>query len=341
MKNNKEDVLALRISVGIIILSVIIGATALVKNTLYDNEIQTLIDNTPDEMVVLPSGVQYLRDDSLNKTILNIVKSNDYSKKEKREIIEVLALQGIDTTDFVEAYNTLDWLGMSKPETVETANKDKNSNINEDYEIKDKTPVINFLESSGLVSEVERLDVEDRGETGLNMLGGKSAKSYKNLYEAEKGFGTRLGLFFNVTALPNYEMVAAYTIGDEFLQCVYAINRDGTALRDGQDIEESEINTLTVKLSMTKTSSELKKVYKDYELLFTEEMSDVEPTMVDFYGSDENTINMICLDMENGRSYCIHCANGIEKTQAMSLVLELIDNIQIVDLIVYEEPDYD
>ena len=341
----KQDKIAGIVSISILALALVIGSIYFVNKTLDEKRISDLIATAPENCVVFPSGVSYPKNETLESIVIKMISSDDYTKKEKKEIIEIMAIQGIDTTNFVEAYNSVvKGLDISVPETISKYEQyDAVDGINDNFEIKNETPVIDFLKSEGLLTD--DIEVIDRGETGMTMLGGKSATSYRNLYEAEKGFGTRLGLFLYSTSLENYEMVNAYTVGDEFLQCVYAVNRDGSKLTAVQDIEASEINTLTVKLSMNKESDELKEVYKEYNLIYTDTMTDIEPTKVDFYGEDaenrENAIiHMMCMDMDNGRSYVIHTANGIDNVTARSLIHELITNLQYVDDIVYEEPEY-
>lgn len=337
LDTKRQEKMASRISIAIIALAAILGTGFFVHNTIKEDKYNTLIQSAPENTVVLPSGNTLPIDDNLEKTVISMIKSEDYSRKEKKQIIELMALQGVDTTNIVATYNSVVKGKDIKIPEDSTKVDDNNDGINDNYEILEKTPVINFLETNGLVTD--EIEVVDRGESGLNMLGGKSARSYKNLYEAEKAFGTRLGLFFYVGSLTNYEMVAAYTVGDEFLQCVYAINQDGTAITEDQDIESSDINTLTVKLSMTKESDELMKVYKEYDLYSIEKLATVDDFNVNFYG-DEEKINMITLDMTNGRSYVIHTANGIPIEIARALVYELDDGITYVDDIVYEEPTY-
>ena len=337
----KEEKMASRISLAIIALAAVVASGFFVSNTVKEDRYNKLVANVTEGSVVLPSGMYIPKDTNLENTVVAMIESPEYSKKEKKEIIEIMALQGIDTTVMVETYNNVT-KGKLKVETVEKEEPkvDYNDGINDEYEYLTSTPVINFLESIGVpTDELVAENKEDKSESGLNMLGGKSAKSYRNLYEAEKAFGTRLGLFFYVGCLKNYEMVAAYTVGDEFLQCVYAVNQDGTGLRDGQDIESSDINTLTVKLSMTKKVDELKQVYNDYELYSSEELETVNKFTVDFYGTAEK-INMIAFDMDNGRSYIIHTANGINIETARALVYELDDGLTYVNDIVYEEPTY-
>lgn len=349
-EKTKQDKMASLISVGLLGLSIVIGAVFFVNNTNKNHRLETLLENVQEGYVVLPSGASHPKNESLVAHVIKEIESDKNTKKQKKELIELMAIQGIDTTEMVEAYNSVYNTGLKASNTdkdedkaeaeVSTEKVDNDGDgINDLFEIKNETPVLNFLRTEGIVTD-DTLETVDRGESGINMIGGKSAKSYRNLYEAEKAFGTRLGMFFYSTTLVNHEMVAAYTVGDEFLQCVYAVNRDGSPIIEGQDIEESDINTLTVKLSMTKETDELRKVYKDYELQFEQEISTVEPTDTYFYGASEDQIHMICLDMDNGRSYVIHSANGIDAVTARCLVHELIDNLQYVDDIVYEEPTY-
>jgi hypothetical protein len=357
-KRHKQEVIASIASIVIIVLAIVIGIVAAIRKEIYNTKIENLLAKVEDtdDLVVLPNEIYLVNGDNLDSTVVGMIQSDEYTTKEKRQMIELLAMQGVDTTNMVIAYNEIvTGKKMEVPESseeesseeseessdeseydeIELAEADESSEVDESK----KQDIINFLDSSGLTTSVDS-ESTDTNDSGISLLGAKTAISYQNLYQAEKGFGARLGLLFTVDALENYEMVSAYTVSDEFLQCVYAVNQDGTALRDDEDIEEEEINTLTVKLSLTEKTDELKTVYNDYDLQFTKAMiseNETEEVEVYFYGTDKTTINLICLDMNSGRSYCIHTANGISDAVADNLVQELLDTLDYINEIQYNE----
>ena len=257
----REKNIAAIISLGImaVIIAIYIGVTF--TNAYNNAKLNNLIENVPDGCVLMPSGVLLTREEDIEMYTVNSLKSEDLSKKEKETIIKYLSLQDIDTSRY-QAYLDGDLDALEKPKETLVENEDTNSNKYTD-----------LLVNNGIINDAKD---NNKSESSLNMINGKPAISYRNLHEAEQGFGMSLGLYHYCDSLENYEMVNAYTVGTDFLQCVYAINIDGTPIQEGQDIEESEIKTITIKLSTNMEIQDMISVYNEYETQDIESLDDTD-----------------------------------------------------------------
>lgn len=306
-------------------ISISIGWFA--NRTIKEYREEHMFDNLDDGIVMLPDGTKYDSTDGTFKTFIeNYLDSPILKSKDKKKIIEYLNKQGIDTKYYI-AYLNGEEYDEPEYESIETlANTDNtntdNSTKTEEYVLAEEYK--DFLVSEGFVSE--DADVQ-KSESGLSMLNGRTAMSYPNLHQAETAFGERLGLYFTCDSLKNYEMVGAYTVETEFLQCVYAVNQDGSAIREGEDIESEAVTTLTVKLSKSVNAKQLIKVYDDYTEVRTEELDD---TVIHYCGDGDN-ITLVFCDRPDGRAYSIHSVQGIDIKVAQSLVNELFSNLILIE----------
>lgn len=293
--------LGLCLSVSIIIINI--------KADDYNNKHR--YDNVDDGSILMPNGVMYPEDSELLKSIIsNTLTSETATRKEKKELEKYLTEQDYDFS-FIN---------------VDTENDNELTKEEQDK-------YVEFLKAQGIIGD--EYDIESE-ENGLSTINGRKAISYKTLHEAEASFGENLGLYTYIDCLENYEMINAYTVGEDFLQCVYAINQDGTMITENQDIEQSKIKTITVKLSKSLKSDELIEVYSDNNYVevdtITQEGVNVKLLSRTDKDSEESLINLAYFDREDNRSYAIHCADGIEEWQIKEIINELFNNLYIENL---------
>lgn len=311
----RKDKVKAAVIAFVLLMVILIGSTAYyIDSILRDYAEEQLFENVDDGNVVLPSGEQLVNDGSLRGYIENYMDSPYLTRKEKEKILEYLKKQDIDTA-YYEAY--LD----NKEDEYVTSTEAIASNDTESIDDTESDEYKDFLVDNGYADKDDEVTTSD---SGLKMINGKSAVSYSNLHDAEVAFGMRLGLYTYVDSLENYEMISAYTVETEFLQCVYAINQDGSKLTEGEDIENADISTITVKLSSTLSAEDLISVYTKYKEQFTQTLDN---TKIYYTGDSEDDIKLIYCERPDGRNYSIRCADGLKKTTSESLVNELFANL--------------
>lgn len=329
-KEIKEKELASIIAFILFFGGIVLGVGIYSINYYNDYVEELRMANVEEGMFYLPGEV-YVHESEIETYLSGLIDGNSYPLEYKLEIMEYLHKQDYEKVDdymniINELYNTTYVIDDNTDIVLNMTNKDNLGTINGNLATKEQiSDTVEFLKSEGLLDSEFELSESTETDGGITGINTKEAISYRNLHEAEVGYGTKLGLYMYVDALKNYEMINAYTIGEEFMQCVYAINQDGTKITKESLADEKNIRTITVKLSTTKKSDELKKVYKEYPTLKS------LPTnygTIQFCGNELDLVNLIYVDRNDGRTYVIHTADGIDMTTSTNLVGELFANIE-------------
>ena len=293
---------------------------------------EQMIANVEDGYYYLP-GHEFVTDDNIDDYMSVVMHSNEYPLSFKLEVLEYLHKQDYENVnEYINVINKLygtKYVMDDKTDIVVNMNNATLGTINGNLATTQQViDTVDFLKSEGLLNKDFEISDSSETEGGMTGINAKEAISYSNLAEAEKAYGAKLGLYMYVDALKNYEMINAYIIDNDFMQCVYAINLDGTAVTEESIKNVEDIRTLTVKFSKISKAAELKSVYKNYAIL---ESVKTDYGTIQYCGSDSNIVNLIYVDRSDMRSYVIHSADGIKLDIAKQTMNELFANLEVIN----------
>lgn len=207
--------------------------------------------------------------------------------------------------------------------------------------------------SSTSSTSQDESNLEILGETATGRLvaeGAKRVKSFRTLAEAESDMGYYLGLHNYLECDSLYELVAMQSIGDnEWYQAtisashnyevieeahgVYRIKlNNGTEITDGNEVSEfiADYGTgFTVKTTRTGSLDTL--IYPYGEEFKTHHRFNIHGVMVDFRGYEDGKYLLAYFEVPNGKKYSIYSSVGKSSDLIVSIVTELIGNLQIMD----------
>lgn len=331
-KERKEKELASLIAFVIFFGGLILGVGVYSVNYYNSYLEEQMIASVEDGYIYLPNH-QFITADDAESTLDNILLENTYPLEYKLEVLEYLHKQDYTKVDdYIKKVNELHGTTFvidDKTNVVLDMTNNNLSSINGNLATTQQVvDTVDFLKSEGVLNEDFELEDSTNTDSGMTGINTKKAVSYRNLNEAEVAYGTKLGLYMYVDALENYEMINAYIIDDSFLQCVYAINQDGTKIKEEDIQNPDKIRTLTVKMSTLETSENLRSVYKTYPTLKSEQ-SDFGT--IQYCGNELDLVNLIYVDRSDKRSYVIHSADGIDMLTAQKLVRELYGNLELIN----------
>lgn len=175
----------------------------------------------------------------------------------------------------------------------------------------EKEALADFLAEQGidedLANSVTELD------NGAKMIGDamKVVKQFPTLHDGETYYGTYLGFHNKIKCLDGYDLVGLYLIGDEYLQGVYET--------------EDESKALTVKLSTTVNSAELRKPFNELE--YKSSITINKYITVNFEGTAEDKIHLMTVDFKNNKAYAIFTGSGFSQEQFNEIAQELVSNV--------------
>ena len=335
LTESEEARLANIIAVALIVVIVIgIAMVTPISNAITnmkEKKLQQKFDYAYENSALyLPDGYYLKLDDSTENYLANLLSDNSKTDKYKEELLDYLEKQNYsiaNLTAYVEntgksddnVVDTNDLNSADDTETTESANENKVQVVDDNGNVVEVDEATQNLVNS--IDEAIKNGTDNEISSTTNT---KKAKSYKTLADAESAFGSNLGLYTYVDALENYEMISAYIIEDEFMQCVYAKNQDGTKITDDEDIETADITSIAVKYSKTVKSEELIKVYKEYDVTYDKSYNG---NVVHFGGSEVGKVNIAYMDLNNGRNYTIHSADPLDSSVMENVVGELIGNL--------------
>lgn len=328
-KSIKERELASLIAFVLVFGGLLLGVGIYSINYYNKTLEEQMIASVEDGYYYLP-GHQFIADEDIDNAVDYMVESNEYPLDYKLKVMEYLHKQDYDKVDtYINKINEMYKVQYVVDDKTNVAINMTNANlgtINGSLATTQQiVDTVDFLKAEGVLKEDFELDNTTNTEGGITGINTKKAISYKNLHEAEVAYGKKLGLYMYVDALKNYEMINAFIIDDTFMQCVYAVNLDGSKITE-KDLENVEnIRTLTVKMSTLTDSADLKSVYKNYPILKSEKS---EFGTIQYCGTDLDIVNLVHVDMPDKRSYVIHSADGIDINVAQNLMRELYGNLE-------------